>query len=220
MSMKIETLEVAGFAPAFKGLRNPKNSWRLSDSYVQINNREDISADFVIGEKDLKLAQSLIKAGAEHCKFLRQIQVWADVNMPRYVWSEWDTYKFNTKNSCSTMHKLFEKDKEITLDNFVYNGFYEEKVLLSICKELNKLNEQYFLPSTTSEMKNTILTTAKRILPESYLQLRTVNTTYAELRNMYFQRVKHPHRLKLEWVQTFGDWIESLPYSKELIMFE
>ena len=53
-----------------------------------------------------------------------------------------------------------------------------------------------------------------RILPESWLQTRTVTLNYEILRNMYSQR-KH-HRLT-EWHQ-FCNWIETLPYAKELIL--
>ena len=50
------------------------------------------------------------------------------------------------------------------------------------------------------------------------LQLRTIDTNYAELRNMYFQR--RNHRLKEEWINTFCKWVENLPYADELICFE
>ena len=53
-----------------------------------------IKSDVFIGPNDMSLAKRLIKAGPEHCKFLRQIQVWADFDMPLYWWSEFDTYKF------------------------------------------------------------------------------------------------------------------------------
>jgi hypothetical protein len=63
-----------------------------------------------------------------------------------------------------------------------------------------------------------LLIRAKRLLMEGFLQLRTFDTNYAELRNMYFQRRKH--RLEEEWIDTFCKWVESLPYAKELIMLE
>lgn len=65
---------------------------------------------------------------------------------------------------------------------------------------------------------NRLLIRAKRMLPEGFEQMRTWDTNYAELHNMYFQR-RH-HRLKEEWVDTFCKWVESLPYAKELIMYE
>lgn len=39
---------------------------------------------FNFGENDLKLAQTLIKAGSEHRKFMRQIFVSVDITAPLY----------------------------------------------------------------------------------------------------------------------------------------
>ena len=64
---------------------------------------------------------------------------------------------------------------------------------------------------------NRLLVRAKRMLPEGFLQMRTFDTNYAELRNMYFQRKNH--RLKEEWIDIFCKWVESLPYAKELIIY-
>ena len=55
-----------------------------------------------------------------------------------------------------------------------------------------------------------------QILPNAFLQTRTISFSYANLRNIYFQR--RNHKLK-EWHQ-FCDWIATLPYAKELIMLE
>ena len=206
--MYCNTLEIAGFLPALKGMRNPKNSWTKGDSCLIDNNP-------VIGENDLKLAQILIKAGAEHCKFLRMIQVWVDIKFPRYIWSEFDTYHYNTKNSCSTMHKLFVKGNIITLDDFYYETRFEEASIANTIIDLYTLQKAYFEESNQLE-KNKILASAKRILNEGFLQLRTVNTNYAEIRNMYNQRKNH--RLKSEWQDTFCIWCESLPYANELIL--
>ena len=166
----------------------------------------------IIGEKDLDLAQRLVKAGSEHCKFLRQIQVWADFDMPLYWWSEFDTYKFNTKNSCSTMHKLLNAKKEIELSDFVYDES-EESAFKAIVDILNGYRKCYL-----SSKDYSYVIKAKRILPTSYKQKRTVNTNYAELRNIYFQRKNH--RLKEEWQDVFCKWVESLPYAEELILYK
>ncbi len=218
--MFIETLEVAGMKPALYGMRNPMNSWSKSDSghcneincegcTWDLRGRCDVIEDiYVVGENDLDLAKRLSKAGNEHCKYLRQIQVWANANMPRYWWSEADTYKFGTKNSCSTMHRLLHKTTEITLDDFEYDELDEDLMEMIIMK-LQTIRLQY-LKSTDKDERNRLLIRAKKILPESFLQLRTWNTNYAELKNMYHQR-KH-HRLKEEWVDVFCRWCESLPY--------
>jgi len=81
-------------------MRNPKNSWNKSDSY-------DADSHYVIGPNDMKLAQTLTRAGSEHRKFMRQIFVSVDITAPLYWWKEFDTYKVGTvANSTSTMHKI------------------------------------------------------------------------------------------------------------------
>lgn len=238
--MKFENTEVWGFEHALRGMRNPKNSWNKSDSkfndyyditrgdvpsyellkycpsaYIHHKNDNGYYVD-IIGEVDMKLAQSLIKAGGEHSKFMRMIHVSVDVDMPRYWWSEADTYHFNTKNSCSTMHKLLNNDNPITKDLFVWCE-EDEDIVGAVVNRLESLRQEYKNPTYSTD-KNMLLVRAKRLLMEGFLQMRTWDTNYAELRNMYFQR-RH-HRLKEEWVDTFCKWVESLPYAEELIMYE
>lgn len=238
--MKFENTEVWGFEHALRGMRNPKNSWNKSNSkfndyyditrgdvpsyellkycpsaYIHHKNDNGYYVD-IIGEVDMKLAQSLIKAGGEHSKFMRMIHVSVDVDMPRYWWSEADTYHFNTKNSCSTMHKLLNNDNPITKDLFVWCE-EDEDIVGAVVNRLESLRQEYKNPTYSTD-KNMLLVRAKRLLMEGFLQMRTWDTNYAELRNMYFQR-RH-HRLKEEWVDTFCKWVESLPYAEELIMYE
>lgn len=216
--MKITNTEVYGFEASLRGMRNPLNSWHLQDTRFMTNDELEIEEEkngdllfegVVIGEKDMDLAKRLIKAGSEHCKFLRQIQVWADFEMPLYWWSEFDTYKFNTKNSCSTMHKLFNTKKEIKLDDFVYSK-EDVNTLNFIIRELNSLRKRYL---ETKDFNYVIR--GKRLLPTSFKQKRTVNTNYAELINIYNQRKNH--RLKEEWQDVFCKWCEELPYFKQFL---
>lgn len=229
--MKLSNTEVWGFKHALRGMRNAKNSWDKADSGYCVAVEEDMNCGFcdepkcadgfVIGENDLKLAQNLLKAGNEHAKFMRMIHVSVDVNMPRYWWSEADTYHFGTKNSCSTMHKLLNNDNPITLDMFI---ICEEDIdwWENTISKLEQMRQEYKeIQSTTKDAKkmNRLLVRAKRLLPEGLLQLRTWDTNYAEIRNMYFQR-KH-HRLEEEWVDTFCKWVkEKLPYAEELITYK
>lgn len=233
--MEFKDTEVWGFKHSMRGMRNPMNSWGKSDSGIckggdngigcencAIENTCEHTYDkeFKIGKEDMRLAQSLLKAGNEHAKFMRMIHVAVDTDMPRYWWSEADTYHFNTKNSCSTMHKLLNNVNPITLDMFV---ICEEDIdwWKNTVEELEKLRLEYKnIQKTTkdNEYMNRLLVRAKRMLPEGFLQMRTWDTNYAELRNMYFQR-RH-HRLEEEWIDTFCKWVESLPYAKELIMYE
>lgn len=216
--MKFANTEVWGFAHALRGMRNPLNSWDKSDSAYYWSNGVEVG-DYRIGENDLKLAQKLLKGGNEHFKFMRMIHVSVDIDMPRYWWSEADTYHFNSKNSCSTMHKLLNNNNPITMDAFVICEEDKEWWKMTVNK-LEQMRQEYKeIQSTTKDSRqmNRLLVRAKRMLPEGFLQMRTFDTTYAELRNMYFQR-RH-HRLKEEWIDTFCQWVESLPYAKELIMY-
>lgn len=216
--LNITKTQVFGFEGAIRGMRNPLNSWHLSDSHVaisinEINNCVAKDELFILGEKDLGLAQRLIKAGNEHMKFMRQIQVWADMDMTRFFWSEMDTYKFNSKNSCSTMHKLLNPNNEVTLNMF---DLYEEDydIAIPVIGRINEIREK-FLASTVNEEKRVLKRRAKTLLFEGFLQLRTVNTNYAELRNVVLQR-RH-HQLKEDWQECFCKWVTTLPYAKELI---
>jgi hypothetical protein len=216
--MEFKNTEVWGFEHALRGMRNPKNSWDRSDSHWEHNYLE--GNHYVIGENDMKLAQNLIRGGTEHAKFLRMIHVSVDVDMPRYWWSEADTYHFNTKNSCSTMHKLLNNNTPITRDLFI-TCEEDEEFWESTINRLESLRQEYkTIQGTTKNARamNRLLVRAKRMLPEGFLQLRTWDTNYAELRNMYFQR--RYHGLKEEWVEAFCKWLESLPYAKEFIMFD
>lgn len=214
--MNIKTIEVSGFQGAFKGMRNPMNSWSKSDSGYE--NLPLNKYQYVLGENDLGLTQRLINGGSEHCKFRRMIQVWADFDMPRYWWSEFDTYKIGTSaNSCSTMHRLLNNKQPITKDLFVGHPLIDD-IMDSIIERLEEFRRMYMGEVEMIEgfTKNDLLVAAKRLLPEGFLQLRTVNLNYETIANIYHQR-KH-HRLKEEWIEVFCSWVESLPYAQELII--
>ena len=199
--IKIENVEVAGLSTAIRGMRNPMDSWHLSDSE---GNK--------IGPTDMKLCRTLIKAGPEHRKFLRQIYVAFDITLPRFIWSEFDTYQWVVKNSCSTMHKLFKKDQPITLEQFIYN-YKDADILMDTLTRLNRLSTEYFTASTQNK-KDELLRRAKAMLPEGFLQKRTVTTNYEQLRNIYHQRKNH--RLPC-WHKICGE-IENLLYAEDFIV--
>jgi hypothetical protein len=183
----------------------------------------------VIGDNDLKLMQSLVKAGSDHSKFMRMITVTVDITAPLYWWKEFDTYKVGTvRNSCSTMHKVTEK--EFTLDDFSHEhiealdniscdtlGYTDCPVIdnwtmLKVIVEVLNYNREKFLETKDKKYWWQII----QLLPSSYNQTATVQLNYAVLRNMYQSRKNH----KLdEWVE-FCKWVETLPYAKELICYE
>ena len=210
--MKIKTLETAGVAPALIAMRNPMNSWDKSDSKVKTNTTPyfidlyNVTCDFQIGEKDKELSIRLQKAGPEHCKHLRMIQVWADISAPRYWLIELDTYRAGVeKVSCSTMHKLMAR--KVTMDDFEIDDKNSVGSQV-IVQYINDMMDEY-RDTDDPEEKKAIWRHIIQHLPQSYIQKRTYMFSYAALRNIYHQR--EGHRLK-EW-QQFREWVESLPES-------
>jgi hypothetical protein len=207
--MKFEHTEVFNFEGAFRGLRNPLDSWNKSDSIVLRDRERD---NFRIGTNDLKLAQRMIKGGNDESKFLRQIQVSVDITAPRYWWSEFDTYKVGTvANSCSTMHKL--SAYPITLDMFEIDPNNTEISYWQIVVDhLESLRQKY-----NQDKNYQWFRLLKQELPESFIQRRTVTLNYQVLRAMI--KGRQHHRLK-EWSTDFIIWCSSLPYANELLMYE
>ena len=133
--IRISETEVFGLEASIRGMRNPMNSWDKSDSGLTVTNPGDVefgyepNYEYIVGENDLKLMKSLSKAGNDHGKFLRMINVTCDITAPLYWWSEYDTYKVGTvANSCSKMHKLLAKPFEMTDFSFDKLPGYKNEV--------------------------------------------------------------------------------------------
>ena len=217
--IEISNVKVFNFEGAFRGLRNPMNSWARSDSYTKL---VDGKEEFHLGEADRKLAQRMIRAGTDESKFLRQIFVSMDINAPIYWWKEMDTYKVATvANSCSTMHKLVATP--ITRDCFSFDEELEtlEDIKQYIDEEGGYLTFSETIIRNCEQLRRLYIKTKDKrywraliqLLPQGWMQKRTWTGNYQNLRNMYFSR-QH-HKLK-EW-SILLKVIESLPYAKELI---
>ncbi|EJZ70147.1 MAG: hypothetical protein E6496_07920 [Lachnoanaerobaculum sp.] len=192
---------------AIRGARNPMNSWARSDSYY------DENGQYILGENDLSLAKRLRNAGtSDHRKYLRQVMLSVDITAPMYWWKEYDTYKVATvANSTSTMHKIHSKPFEIedfSHDHLTENGL---KVLKGIVDEMEKIRLEYVETKDKALWYDLI-----QLLPSSYNQMRTCTLNYETLINIYKSRKHH----KLEEWRSFCEWIETLPYAKELIIAE
>lgn len=197
--IEITKTHVDGFEAAFRGMRNPMDSWERSDSLF---GKEMVN----IGEKDMELAKKLIRGGSVHSKFLRMINVTADVKAPQYWWGEYDTYKVGTvANSCSKMHRIHAK--QLMLDDFSHDHMNEETLaaLENIIVLLNGYREKFNETKDKEAWWQMI-----QMLPMSYMQLRTVQLNYEVLRNIYRWRKDH----KLDEWHVFCDWIKLLPYSE------
>ena len=192
---------------AIRGARNPMNSWARSDSYY------DENGQYILGENDLSLAKRLRNAGtSDHRKYLRQVMLSVDITAPMYWWKEYDTYKVATvANSTSTMHKMHSKPFEI--DDFSHDHLTENglKVLRALVDEMEKIRLEYVETKDKALWYDLI-----QLLPSSYNQMRTCTLNYETLINIYKSRKHH----KLDEWRSFCEWIETLPYAKELIIAE
>ena len=245
--IKIENTEVVGWESAIRGMRNPMNSWDKSDSGIGCNVygqrmycRDCKIADIPscmhnrtlsIGQNDHDLMTRLRNAGTDHRKFMRMVTVYVDITAPLYWWKEFDTYKVGTvANSCSTMHKI--QEKEFTMEDFshehllnMYNNALGDALFLNgspdirvdgndlLCLTINVLN--YYRRRYLETKDKKYWWQMIQLLPSSYNQKRTIMLNYEVLANIYKSRKNH----KLDEWREFCNWIWSLPYS-ELITGE
>lgn len=208
--IKIENYDVVGWEHAIRGMRNPMNSWEKSDSF-EFPPDEDGVPD--IGPNDYKLMKSLRESGTDHRKFMRMITVYLDIVSPLYFLKELDTYKVGTvANSCSTMHKITEK--EFVLNDFSHEHLFIDDEAIDFLKHLvsglNFYRAKYIQTKNKDYWWQII-----QLLPSSYNQRRTVMLNYEVLANIYKSRKDH----KLDEWRDFCKWIKTLPYS-ELITGE
>lgn len=201
----------------------------------------DITSKTAIGPDDLALMQKLIKSGSDHCKWRRMIVVWLDITAPLYWWKEFETYRIGVvrpdlmeMNSCSTMHKIHAR--EFTPDDFSHEHIISwettDENSVPVVKRQNAMHEfiYNFSPNGNLELVIDMLNECRKLyletkdkkywwqmiqlLPTSYNQRRTIMFNYEVLSRMYAARNSH----KLDEWRDFCNWVEFLPYAKELII--
>lgn len=219
--LNIENTEVFGWRAAIRGMRNPMNSWEKSDSRPcnlvcgECNLGQtwcDVGSQYVVGENDLSLMKKLSAAGSDHAKFLRMIMVTCDITAPTFWWAEYDTYKVATvRNSCSKMHKIHVKP--FAIEDFTHEGCaeidYAYGALLAVIDACERLRQDF---NRTQEKK--YWRALIELLPEGFNLRATVQFSYENGKHMHKGR-RH-HKLT-EW-HTFCDWLETLPYFKEVCL--
>ena len=201
----------------------------------------DSFTKYIIGPNDHELMMKLRNAGTDHRKFMRMIVVYLDITAPLYWWKEFKTYRAGRRfgddepdiidsgylecdietNSCSTMHKIHEK--EFTLEDFscehltegsiklledVINALNEARVWYLSWDYMSEKDRENFDPGITC--KKDLWWQMIQLLPSSYNQKRTVMLNYEVLANIYKSRKNH----KLDEWRYFCKWIEGLPYSE------
>lgn len=201
--MEFRKLSVRGFDAAIRGMRNSFASWDKSDSSA-------VGEYLYIGDNDMALMKKLYKAGGSERKFMRVIQVWCDIYAPLTWWKQFDTYKIATTGlSTSTMHSI--TNKEFTPKDFDCNTITEH--LLETIDYLNERRE-LFLRYEEPDLKYMTWREIIDNLPESYIQMRTVNFNYETAAHIIMDRRNH----KLaEWHDFCNYILEFLPYLKEIM---
>lgn len=206
-----------------EGMRNPLNSWDKSDSErcedkdncdgclrkIECDNHFISKKELILGPNDVNLMKKLAKAGTDHRKFMRMMPVYVRITAPLYWWKEFDTYKVGTvANSCSTMHKIH--DKEFTIEDFSCEHL-ENSWLANLKETIKLLNEARGAYNwCNTDAKKEWWWQMIQMLPSSYNQTRNVMLNYEALANIYHSRKNH----KLDEWRYFCKWIEEkVPYS-------
>lgn len=240
--IKIDNTDVVGWEHAIRGMRNPMNSWKQSDSefgvmYEDIPGLIEVENDSIwfsyVGPNDQKLMMTLRDAGTDHRKFMRMLVVYVDITAPLYWWKEFDTYKVGTvANSCSTMHKIHAKEFDISdfsfekLINLSYDLDYDDCVIASEPDENGQGPAYYFDPSALLEVVIDMLNKARELYLQTkdktywWQMIQLLPSSYNQKRTVMLNyetlaniyKSRKDHKLD-EW-HDFCDWIKELPYSR------
>lgn len=183
ITMRFENTVTFGFGPAFRGMGGPAGRGVCCSSYDtcsacpygDMRNCEG----YFIGETELELAQRLIRKGSGHREFLHQIQVWVDITAPLHWWMEAGVHMPGvTANDCGASRLLAETP--ITGDSFEFNGMENrDGYFLRFIQSLEDLRAEYNRTGNKALWDSLI-----RQLPGSWLQTRTVNMNYENLRSV------------------------------------
>ena len=216
-----------------EGMRNPMNSWEMSDSFCIDNCTEcpdrlkcaremsplggpSFRGGNYIGPNDHSLMQRLANAGTDHRKFMRMMPVYVRITAPLYWWKEFDTYKVGTvANSCSTMHKIHTKEFELEDFSTDHLNIAGINCLKTTITALNNCRSAYVEDGEFKGNKE-VWWQMIQLLPSSYNQTRNVMMNYEVLSNIYKSRKNH----KLDCWRDFCKWIEELPYSELIVSKE
>lgn len=164
-------------------------------SFLKIARRENTISENPHFKRAVKLANNPVGSG--HCNFLSGILVSANVTATIKWWEQFQRYHFKQiVSSQSTMHRLRKMMQTGTIK------FNENTDKAVIAKFMDLLNNE----NTTDEQ-------LAYSCPMGLELTARITTNYLQLKTIKMQRKNH--RLA-EWKE-FVKFIDSLPYSKELI---
>lgn len=167
-------------------------------------------------EKDVTRCMKLSRAAdwvGAHDQCLTGIRVNFDLTFSNKAWVEAERYRFlEFVSSQSTMHRItkFDLSKQ-------YNEYVDPRIINIMQEKVAAYNALLAENNgtKTEELKKMYL----EILysnPSGFMLTARMTTNYRCLKNIWRQR--RDHRLP-EW-REFCEWIETLPYAKELICYE
>ena len=209
--MKIENVKVYDLEESLAAARYPM----IADLETVDLTLEDEKAHSL--ERGAQLAHA---KGGGHDQFLTGIRIAFDLTFTNKAWVEAERYRFlEFVSSQSTMHRItkFDLSKQ-------YNEYVDKRVIAIMEEKLDDYNDLIKTIKNTPKDNKVLLEELEELRKEKYLGLLYTNpagfeltarltTNYRCLKNVYQQRKNH--RLP-EW-REFCEWIETLPYAKELI---
>lgn len=192
--MEVKVIRVEGLDIACEAVRLSFNS-KPNEEYVKTSKQIDL------WESDVELLKKLIVSGDSHSKVMRMATVWLDLTMPRYWYSEFDTYRIGcTEMSESSVHKMLSRIKngKLSVEDFYVNN---EGVTDAVVDAIRNMEDAVRAGMSIEDIK--------QMLPESFLQRRIVCTNYQTLRHIYFDR--RNHRLPI-WHKFLDELLKQLPF--------
>lgn len=154
----VKTLEIAGLGAALQALRLPFGKEARSevhfiympkydkwlDSTESDNGSIAYATQILPNEDDIELMQKLVRRGDEHAKVLRGIEVWCEINAPRYWHVELDTYRVGCErlSSESTMHIQghgLSTDELIEMKEYLPEGTMQKRVWMFSYQTLRRI---------------------------------------------------------------------------------
>ena len=187
-------------------------------------------------EKSFERAKKLVSASKNapnvkcHDNFLTGIRVSFDLKYTQYITKQFQRYHwFDYVSSNSMMHRLVKMDADK-----ICNKYVSQECVDKLNEDINRYNDiaaqDNFNGATFILRDGTELTTQRKgeALYWAYMKCISdcpmgtelfvrVSTNYKQLQTMYWQR--KDHKLKEDW-GAFVEWVESLPYARELIIGE
>jgi len=158
--------------------------------------REEQSDSVIsLGPKDKGLAMRLLKAGGSHSAALRQAVVWFDLTATRGLWQHIAKYRAGVEMySQSIQHTGLSHEYKAS----DFRGYIPEEVLTT----LNKFAEAKDLENLTN------------LMPEGYLQRRSMMMSYPAMRAIYKDRI---HHRKAEWKELLAELVAVVPYPELIV---